>query len=348
MNKKLFERFYKDECSTDEGRWIQNYFKEHPEELDAYFSEREWALSGDGKDLDPIISERMKNVIHENIEPKKPSFLRVNKLALVASFLLLTGLGLFYFITNKKELKKETEWIVSKPINIINETDSILKLALPDGSLVELFPTSELNYNLPFDSNSRKVFLSGIANFEVRHDPTRPFSVISEEIATTALGTSFKVVAENGQEEVSVQLYEGSVVIRNAELHKNILKMDYYLKPGEVFFYNRTKKISWISGEEKTKNSQPAKSVKKKEVAEMSKARNNWYMFNNQPLAMVFESLETIYDVKIKYDIPEINEMSFIGRIERNESIENLLEDIARLNDLHVTKNGNSFSITKK
>ena len=325
---------------------IHTYFKEHPEELEAYFSEEEWDLLGDSDKLHPVISERMKNIIHENMEPKKHSFSRIKKLAIAASILLLAGIGWLCFITDNKKFTEEAESIVTKPEKIINDSDSILKLALPDGSLVELFPGSELNYQLPFDSNSRKVFLSGIAKFDVRPDPTRPFSVISEEIATTALGTSFKVIAVEGQEEVRVQLFEGSVVIRNAEV--TFLSMDYYLNPGEVFFYNRLKKISGISKLEKTKSLQPGKSFKKMEEPDVKDNRNNWYMFNNQSLAMVIESLETIYEVEIIYDIRDVRDMSFIGRIERSESIENLLEDIAKLNDLRVIKNGKTFTITKQ
>ena len=70
-------------------------------------------------------------------------------------------------------------------------------------------------------------------------------------------------------------------------------------------------------------------------------------MFNNQSLAMVFESLQMIYDVKINYNIREIKEISFIGKVERIDSIENLLKDIATLNDLKVIKNGKNYTITK-
>lgn len=348
MNKKLIERFYRDECSSDEKRMIYNYFKNHPEELEAYFSETEWELLGTSNELDLEITERMNKVINEKIGPKKQSLPWIKKLAVAASFFLLIAFGWQYFKAEKHNLKQEPERIASILVKKINNTDSILKLDLPDGSLVELFPKAELNYQTPFDSNSRKIFLSGIAKFDVFHDSTRPFSVISEEIATTALGTSFKVIAEKNQEEVKVQLYQGSVVIRNADAYENNLSIDYYIKPGEIFFYNRAKRISGISNSEKRKNSQNKKTVKENGNPEISNEQNNWYMFNNQNLAMVFESLETIYGVRIKYNPRQIKEISFIGKVERNESVGNLLDDIAKLNGLQVLKNGKTFTITKK
>ena len=348
MDKKLLKRFYRGECSADEKRMLHAYFKEHPDELEAYFSESEWADLDASQQLDLDITERMRSVIREGIHPKKNSYQIFRTLAIAASLLLLVGLGWQFFMHTKDVLKQGPERMVRIPVNKINKTDSIIKLELPDGSLVELFPKSELHYLVPFDSTSRKVVLSGIAKFDVFHDSTRPFSVISEEIATTALGTSFRVIAVKGMEDVSVQLYAGSVVIRNAELHQTTLSMDYYLVPGEVFFYNRSKKISGISTREKAFDLASKKSVKKKEGSDLSTARNNWYMFNNQSLAMVFESLETIYDVRIKYNPRDIHDISFIGKVEQGESIENLLADIAKLNNLRVTKNGKSFSITKK
>ena len=347
MNKKLIERFYRNECSPDEKGLIIHYLKNHPEESEAYFSETEWELFS-GEEMDLEITERMNKVINENIIPKKHSLHWIKKLAVAASFFLLILYAWHYLKEEKHDLKQAAERIVRIPVKTINNTDSILKFDLPDGSLVELFPKSALDYQLPFDSNSRKIFLSGIAKFDVFHDSTKPFTVFSEEIATTALGTSFKVFAEKGREEVKVQLYVGSVVIRNADVYKNNLSMDYYLKPGEVFFYNRTKRISGISNLNEIKKSQNKKRVEEKVNTKLSTELNNWYMFNNQSLAMVFESLQTIYDVKINFDASEINEISFIGRVERADSIENLLNDIAKLNDLRVTKNGKSFSITKK
>ena len=57
-------------------------------------------------------------------------------------------------------------------------------------------------------------------------------------------------------------------------------------------------------------------------------------MFNNQSLAMVFQSLETIYEVQILYDMKDVRDMSFIDRVDQSEPIENLLADIAKLNSI--------------
>lgn len=348
MNKKLVKRFYNGECSSEEKRLIANYFKNHPEELEDYFSESEWKLLDDSSELDAAITDRMNKVIRERIAPKNRSLPIIKKLAVAASFFILIAFAWNRFMVKKDVVKIYTEKSATSLIKKINETDSILKLNLPDGSLVELFPKSELNYQFPFDSNSRKITLKGIAKFEVFHDSTRPFTVVSREIATTALGTSFKVIAEEGQEDIKVQLYEGSVVIRNADHEKKVLNIDVYLKPGEVFFYNRARKISGVSMPEKIKIDPDRNSLERKGDSELDKRLNNWYMFNNQSLAMVFESLQSIYDVKIIFNIREIKEISFIGKVERIDSIEDLLNDIATLNNLKVIKKGKTFTITKK
>ncbi|MBS1736582.1 MAG: FecR domain-containing protein [Bacteroidetes bacterium] len=347
MNKKLIERYYLGDCSDEEKGMIVNYFKNHPEELEEYFSESEWNLFPESNDLDPAITERMLEAIRENIRAKASRRKVFKRMAAAATLFILIGFAWLQLKVEKKIIPENKLVATTTLVNKTNETNAVEKINLPDGSVVTLFPKSTILYLPSFEGDSRKVFLSGEANFDVFHDSTRPFSVVSREISTTALGTYFKVIAAPETGDITVKLYRGSVVIRNADKIQSVLNMDYYLKPGEAFFYNSVRKISGISKMEKKIKNKNRKSIELKEIPELSRELNNWYMFNNQSLAMVFESLKMIYDVKIVYNKSEIREMSFIGRVERVDSIENLLRDIAQLNGLRVIKNGKTFTITK-
>ncbi|MEO6820359.1 MAG: FecR family protein [Ginsengibacter sp.] len=348
MNQELIDRFFQGDCSTEEKRIIFDYFNNHPEELAAYFSESEWENFFPVEELDPEISGRMKREILDKISSRSKVILWAGRLSVAASFLVLIGLGWKYFTTEKKELLVAAPIIENVMVAKINETDSIEKITLPDGTLVDLYPKSQLKYRVPFDADARKIILSGIAKFDVFHDAARPFTVVSLDISTTALGTIFMVSAEKGQADIKVNLYKGSVVIKNADSGLHNLDMDYYLKPGQSFIYSRTKKIFGISSIEKKVNALDKRGIRPKPKVSAGMGLNDWYMFNNQSLAMVFDNLKSIYNVNIYYDPKILSGKSFIGKIERNESIENLLSDIARLNGLQVTKNDNSYTIIKK
>ena len=72
---------------------------------------------------------------------------------------------------------------------------------LDDGTSVWLAPHSKLEYSSSL-TNGREATLSGKAYFDVARDEARPFSIHSDEITITVLGTSFTVDGHTG--EVSV------------------------------------------------------------------------------------------------------------------------------------------------
>lgn len=81
-------------------------------------------------------------------------------------------------------------------------------LQLADGSTVYLNTDSAIDVTLT-DTERRIVLLKGEAEFDVAHDTTRPFKVISGHTTTEALGTKFIVRYANP--EGSVTLLEGKI-----------------------------------------------------------------------------------------------------------------------------------------
>src|SRR5690348_1475986 len=56
------------------------------------------------------------------------------------------------------------------------------KLALPDGSIITLFPNTGLKISCHFTDSARIVSLDGEAFFEVKPGPAKPFLVISKDL----------------------------------------------------------------------------------------------------------------------------------------------------------------------
>lgn len=106
-------------------------------------------------------------------------------------------------------------------------------LTLNDGSIIMLNSGSSIRFIKNFEIDKRVVYLEGEAFFEVAKDSLRPFSVITGEVTTTALGTSFNISAYPN-EKLNVALVEGKVAIE-------VLKIPEYkvlLDQGEEFKIN--------------------------------------------------------------------------------------------------------------
>lgn len=89
-------------------------------------------------------------------------------------------------------------------------TAQVMRVDLPDGSVVRLAPESALTVD--FGSDGRRIdLIDGIALFDVAPDPERPFSVAAGQATATAIGTAFEVRRVDGLETVAVR--EGMVAV---------------------------------------------------------------------------------------------------------------------------------------
>jgi len=87
------------------------------------------------------------------------------------------------------------------------------EVSLPDGSSIIL--NTDTRLNVQYSDEQRNIFLdAGEAHFEVAHDASRPFVVITDMGAVRAVGTAFTVYVHEEQAEVTVT--DGIVEISNA------------------------------------------------------------------------------------------------------------------------------------
>jgi len=70
-------------------------------------------------------------------------------------------------------------------------------------------------------------------------------------------------------------------------------------------------------------------------------------MFNNQSLAEVFDQLENLYNTRITYSRADLKGLSFIGKIDKTDSLEHILKSITLLNDLKLEKQNGGYVIKK-
>lgn len=88
---------------------------------------------------------------------------------------------------------------VSTPLGVKSD------VVLPDGSRVRLNGGTRIVYPALF-GDERRVEVDGEAYFEVEHDARRPFVVVTGQVVSTVLGTTFKVHAYSEDENYQITL----------------------------------------------------------------------------------------------------------------------------------------------
>ena len=105
---------------------------------------------------------------------------------------------------------------------------------LSDGTKVTLNANSTLKFPDKFASKIRNVELIGEAFFEVTKNPKKPFTVTTENLSTTVLGTKFNVNTNNLNQSIQISLVEGKVKVTTANKMGEII-----LLPKQKVTYDR-------------------------------------------------------------------------------------------------------------
>ncbi|WP_375586882.1 FecR family protein [Flagellimonas aurea] len=187
-------------------------------------------------------------------------------------------------------------------LNIIeNPADQSKTIYLPDSSLVELEPNSTLEFSDDFREN-RKIRLKGNAFFRVAKDRSHPFQVSCNTTTTTVLGTEF-TIAENIDEAVSIQLYEGSIQLNVKDSTHN-----WILSPGEKFVYG-SKNLTVTTF-------------------------NRFEDFKDRPLKEVITYLQSSYGYKILFP-KELLQKQVTLRVRKKEQLSNITKIFSEIYNLN-------------
>ena len=172
-----------------------------------------------------------------------------------------------------------------------------------------------------------------------------PFIVATYPLSTTVLGTVFSVRSFEKEQHIKITLFKGFIAVGNSDSLRPAVATPYYMSPGDVLIYNKTTGRIRFSpaGIPEAKSKKPDMIKKPGNTIE----GNNWYMFNNQPLSGVFDQLALLYDLPIRYTKEDLKGLSFIGKIDKTDTLETVLNLIGRLNNLQVTRMPDGYIIKK-
>ena len=183
------------------------------------------------------------------------------------------------------------------------------EIILADGTKIWLNAGSTLSYPVRFTGNSREVYLSGEAFFEVSSDRSKPFYVITGDLRIKVTGTRFNVTSYNDDIVTQAVLVEGRI-----EAAKNrLFGRSVELSPGERIVYDRKEN----------------KMKKDKVDTELYTSWVNGYLIlENEPVEEIFKKLERYYDKKIVVEGLS-GQYRFTGKLNLAEDLEKVLKNVA-------------------
>jgi len=348
MKDELIEKYFNGLCTREETVSVLEFLKENP---DHHYLLKEWEETDETTPLPGNYTQAMFDVVDAAItKPVNKTIRLVWKLSVAACF--AGGIILISFFLSNKKNDAGPAIAQSKPAeNILwtvqrNTAQKEMAFLLADGSKITLSPGAWVRYRAGFNEyNKREIYMEGQVFFKVAKNKQKPFIVYSQNLSTTALGTAFCVDAPEKTTRLNVKLFEGKVVVALMDTAYHSNAHNYYLLPGQELVFNTVSRQGAVrSFTAKINNS---RAVKEKKYL-LQPGRDESYMFNNQTLADVLDQLSAIYHAEINYSKNTIGNIYFIGKVDRNDSLDKIIHDIALLNKLSVTKQNGVYILRKK
>ncbi|MCG9793751.1 FecR family protein [Flavobacterium algicola] len=199
---------------------------------------------------------------------------------MAASFLIVLGLSSFFLFSTS--LFNDREYNTNR--------GEQAKITLSDGTQIWLNAASTLKYPIEFKGDTREVYLTGEAFFDVAKDKAHPFIIHTDKMDTKVVGTSFNVHAYTDQLKQEVAVVTGKVNVKSTVTNENI-----YVIPGQKVVLNvHNNKLHAYNG------------VAKHTV---SLWRKNILVFDETPLQEVIATLNRNYNVAIKVENKNLNNL---------------------------------------
>ena len=269
--------------------------------------------------LDEILAKRPGK--YEKSDFKKP-YLLFLKIAASVTIVLLSAFFLQKLSRDVGQLE-QAKAIAEKVVksNPLGQRSTVF---LGDGSKVILSYGSKITYLKPFNEDERVVSLEGEAFFEIARDEKRPFKVLSGNIVTEALGTSFNVSSRSGKNDIVVSLLSGKVRVGLKDKRSNPEEFEFIINPGEQISYNKNiehfsisnfvpdEVISWKDGVIVFRNADRTEVLGRLEawygveIIELNQTKLPWNLtarFDNQSLEKTLNSIGFV--MKFDYQIKE-------------------------------------------
>ncbi len=199
------------------------------------------------------------------------------------------------------------------------------EVVLADGTVVKLNAGSSLKCPESFGTDKREVILSGEAYFQVTKSE-KPFIVKVGDLMVKVYGTEFNVNAQKAG-RIQTVLVEGKVGVKmSGKDDEYILSphqlADYDVNSGrvEVKDVDLTPYVAWTLGE---------------------------FVFENERLEEIMETLALWYDVEVFYQSTSLKDLHFTGCVKRYQSINQILNALSHSVGVKFGQNGKTLIVSE-
>lgn len=315
--KQLLDKYKSANCTPDELLIIDRFFKATEDKNILVFKD----------DLDQnTIQFNLKAKIDEKIENRQNvvrtpfKFVRFYKMA-AAAVLVIGVIGLAFYLNIYQSINSSQDLASYQTLNRQKQD-----IVLEDGTKVYLNSGSTFKAPKAFSGEKRLVYLTGEAFFEVAKNDRMPFIIISNQLTTQVVGTSFNVKAYEDSDNIEIAVMTGKVKVFDAV-------SEVFLTPNQKVIYEKS-----------------AKTLQKQDISEVNNYNawmNGSMVFEKKSMEEIVSDLNRHFDVEIKLDGEKMKKCVLNIRFE-NDSLETVLQILCSYTDAKYTRNGSSIVITGK
>lgn len=313
----LMSRYLSNELTLEETTELLNWIEENPERTEllqqlqtawdktAIYKQEPAHFNADT--AWPKVAERLVEVPKAAHKAQKSYFwLRVAAMLLIA-----VNVGWFAFKYYDNRI----------PVEVINNTDKVKLVKLPDNSKVWLNTSSKISYKKGISSlPKREVVLVGEAFFDVNRNPEQAFTVKTSATETEVLGTSFNVKGDGSVVQVSV--LTGTVSFKTESEDKKLV-----LLAGEIGVFNGL-------------------ALQKAKVANSNYLywKNKEISFHNERLENVIADIEKSYKVRFEVENKRLLDERITATF-KNAPIEEVQSVLEALLERPIVQSVNSYVV---
>lgn len=300
----LLDRYLKRETSAEEDQVVEKWLAENGRE-DAEWqkldrSAKDMWLAGVHTDIRHTIRDAGKVV---PLRSGKYTWYRIAG----AAAMLLMVLGLYFGPSITEQLSGRAD------LNTVSVPEQQKRqVTLADGTTVWLNSGSELKYPRQFDGNTREVYLSGEAYFDVKHDAKKPFLIHTGKVLTTVLGTAFNIREDKYKHTVEVTVTRGKVSVADDGKLLSVLTANQQVSLD-------------LDSRKSTEKTVDAKAVIAWQETEM--------LFDDITFADAAKQLEQHFHVKISFSNEKLKNCRFSGATLKEDKLERILDVISGFNN---------------
>lgn len=307
---KILDKFFSGSSSAEDNRLLRDMPEEEMETLFDEYARNKW--ENRSREMPEDVRLRIKAKLLRKIHdiPK----LILARTAVAAGICLAAVLG--YAVS---EYGREPQ-----TFEVIADRGQKSSVTLPDGTAVTLNSASRITWRSDYNRKNRTVGLEGEAYFEVAKNEKVPFTVRTDKMDITALGTEFDVKAYEEDRHVTATLLKGSI-------RADFDGQSEILVPDQYIVVDKTTGESEVVTAENPEYLVPWK--------------NDELLFAGETLEEIALVLERMYDMEVVFMDETAKAFSYTGLI-RNSSLHNVLELISGTSPVRYTISGNVIAFS--